>query len=87
VFPVTRRWAYCDHASVGPLPLSTRDAVVAALDAQTNDGDGGIPKQPANGGASFHAAALNQRLGGRGTHQRLGIVERMQQVRVWFAVV
>lgn len=42
VFPVTRRWAYCDHAAVGPLPQPTRDAVVAALDAQTGDGCLGI---------------------------------------------
>lgn len=42
MFPVTRRWAYCDHASVGPLPQPTRDAVVAALDAQTIDGCKGI---------------------------------------------
>ncbi|HEY7993306.1 MAG: aminotransferase class V-fold PLP-dependent enzyme [Candidatus Eremiobacterales bacterium] len=42
VFPVTRRWAYCDHAAVGPLPQPTRDAVVAALDAQTGDGCAGI---------------------------------------------
>ncbi|HYK53335.1 MAG TPA: aminotransferase class V-fold PLP-dependent enzyme, partial [Candidatus Eremiobacteraceae bacterium] len=42
VFPVTRRWAYCDHAAVGPLPQPTRDAVVAALDAQTGDGCVGI---------------------------------------------
>jgi len=42
VFPVTRRWAYCDHASVGPLPTPARDAVVAALDAQSVDGCKGI---------------------------------------------
>jgi cysteine desulfurase/selenocysteine lyase len=42
VFPVTRSWTYCDHASVGPLPTPTRDAVVDALDAQTNDGCAGI---------------------------------------------
>jgi cysteine desulfurase / selenocysteine lyase len=42
VFPVTRRWAYCNHASVGPLPQPARDAMVAALDAQMNDGGNGI---------------------------------------------
>lgn len=42
MFPVTRRWAYCDHAAVGPLPQPTRDAVVAALDAQAVDGCKGI---------------------------------------------
>lgn len=42
VFPVTRSWAYCNHAAVGPLPTTTRDAVVAALDAQTDDGCAGI---------------------------------------------
>lgn len=42
VFPVTRRWAYCDHAAVGPLPQPTRDAMVAALDAQSHDGTRGI---------------------------------------------
>lgn len=42
VFPVTRRYAYCNHAAVGPLPAPARDAVVAALDAQTSDGCNGI---------------------------------------------
>ena len=42
VFPVTRTWAYCNHAAVGPLPTPARDAVVAALDAQTDDGCAGI---------------------------------------------
>ena len=42
MFPVTRQWAYCDHASVGPLPQPTRDAVVAALDAQMQHGCAGI---------------------------------------------
>src|SRR5690348_18056269 len=42
VCAVTKRWAYCDHAAVGPLPRPTRDAVVAALDAQTRDGCAGI---------------------------------------------
>jgi selenocysteine lyase/cysteine desulfurase len=42
VFPVTRRWAYCDHAAVGPLPTPTREAVVAALDAQMGEGCKGI---------------------------------------------
>ncbi len=42
MFPVTRRWTYCDHAAVGPLPAPTRDAVVAALYAQSQDGCAGI---------------------------------------------
>ena len=42
MFPVTRLWAYCDHAAVGPLPVPARDAVVAALDAQMHDGSVGI---------------------------------------------
>ncbi|HXW76763.1 MAG TPA: aminotransferase class V-fold PLP-dependent enzyme [Candidatus Eremiobacteraceae bacterium] len=42
VFPVTRRWAYLNHASVGPLPQPSRDAIVAALDAQMADGCAGI---------------------------------------------
>lgn len=28
-FPVTRRWAFFDHAAVAPLPCRTRDAVIA----------------------------------------------------------
>ena len=42
LFPITRRWAYCNHAAVGPLPQPTRDAVAAVLDAQMNDGCAGI---------------------------------------------
>jgi selenocysteine lyase/cysteine desulfurase len=42
VFPVTNMWTYCNHAAVGPLPRPARDAVVAALDAQMNDGCAGI---------------------------------------------
>lgn len=42
LFPVTRHWAYCNHAAVGPLPQPTRNAVVAVLDAQMKDGSAGI---------------------------------------------
>ncbi|HEV2878744.1 MAG TPA: aminotransferase class V-fold PLP-dependent enzyme [Candidatus Eremiobacteraceae bacterium] len=42
LFPVTRSWAYCNHAATGPLPRPTRDAVAAVLDAQMNDGAAGI---------------------------------------------
>ncbi len=42
LFPITRSWAYCNHASVGPLPRPTRDAVAAVLDAQMNEGNAGI---------------------------------------------
>lgn len=42
VFPITNTWAYCNHAAVGPLPQPARDAVVAALDAQMNEGCAGI---------------------------------------------
>ncbi len=42
LFPITRSWAYCNHAATGPLPLPTRDAVVAVLDAQMNHGSAGI---------------------------------------------
>jgi cysteine desulfurase / selenocysteine lyase len=41
-FPVAARWAYCNHAAVGPLPRQTRDAVAAVLDAQMNEGCAGI---------------------------------------------
>src|SRR5579872_6308308 len=41
-FPITERWVYCNHASVGPLPRVTRDAVAAVLDAQMRDGCAGI---------------------------------------------
>ncbi len=42
LFPITRQWAYCNHAAVGPLPRPTRDAVAAVLDAQMNEGCAGI---------------------------------------------
>jgi cysteine desulfurase / selenocysteine lyase len=42
LFPITRTWAYCNHAAVGPLPRPTRDAVVAVLDAQMNEGCAGV---------------------------------------------
>lgn len=37
--PVTRNWAYMDHAAVAPLPAPARDAVHAWLDDATNHGD------------------------------------------------
>ena len=42
LFPVTKHWAYCNHAAVGPLPKPTRDAVAEVLDAQMNEGCAGI---------------------------------------------
>src|SRR5215472_17133554 len=42
LFPVTRAWAYCDHASVGPLPQPTRDALGEVFDAQMRLGKNGI---------------------------------------------
>ncbi len=42
LFPITQKWAYCNHAAVGPLPRPTRDAVAAVLDAQMNEGSAGI---------------------------------------------
>jgi cysteine desulfurase / selenocysteine lyase len=42
LFPITKRWAYCNHAAVGPLPQTARDAVTAVLDAQMNEGCAGI---------------------------------------------
>ena len=38
LFPVVARWAYCDHASVGPLPKPTRDELMRIYDAQMNVG-------------------------------------------------
>jgi len=34
LFPVAAQWAYCDHASVGPLPKPTRDELARIYDAQ-----------------------------------------------------
>jgi cysteine desulfurase / selenocysteine lyase len=48
LFPVTRQWAYCNHAAVGPLPQPTRDAVAAVLDAQMNEGTAGILEVESN---------------------------------------
>lgn len=48
LFPITRTWTYCNHASVGPLSSPTRDAVVAVLDAQVNEGCAGILDVEAN---------------------------------------
>jgi len=37
--PVARRWAYMDHAAVGPLPEPTRDALVHWADDAAANGD------------------------------------------------
>jgi cysteine desulfurase/selenocysteine lyase len=42
LFPVARTWAYCDHASVGPLPRPTRDALAEIFDAQMLLGKNGL---------------------------------------------
>ena len=42
LFPITRTWAYCDHAWVGPLPRPTRDALNEFFDAQMLLGKKGI---------------------------------------------
>jgi len=39
LMPVTRRWAYLDHAAVAPLPQPTSDAISAWLRQATQDGD------------------------------------------------
>ncbi len=41
-FPVCERWAYCNHAAVGPLPRPACDAMAAAMNAQMMDGCNGI---------------------------------------------
>lgn len=38
LFPIADTWAYCDHASVGPLPRPTRDVLAGIYDAQMNLG-------------------------------------------------
>ena len=38
-FPVTRRWAYLDHAAVAPLSRPARDAALAWVADQTENGD------------------------------------------------
>lgn len=42
LFPITRSWAYCNHAAVGPLPRPAHDAVMGVFDAQMEDGCAGI---------------------------------------------
>jgi selenocysteine lyase/cysteine desulfurase len=42
LFPVCERWAYCNHAAVGPLPRPAHAAMIAAMDAQMADGCNGI---------------------------------------------
>ncbi|HXM19467.1 MAG TPA: aminotransferase class V-fold PLP-dependent enzyme [Candidatus Tumulicola sp.] len=44
LFPIAEQWAYCDHASVGPLPRPTFEAVAAMLDAQMRQGKTGVQK-------------------------------------------
>jgi cysteine desulfurase/selenocysteine lyase len=42
LFPVCERWAYCNHAAVGPLPRPAHAAMMAAMDAQMADGCNGV---------------------------------------------
>jgi len=42
LFPVCKKWVYCNHAAVGPLTGPARDAMVAAMDAQMTMGCNGI---------------------------------------------
>jgi len=58
---VTRAWAYCDHASVGPLPQPTRDALVEFFDAQMRLGKNGVlPTEAQRENIRAHvAAAIN----------------------------
>ncbi|HKW44330.1 MAG TPA: aminotransferase class V-fold PLP-dependent enzyme [Candidatus Eremiobacteraceae bacterium] len=42
LFPISAKWTYCNHASVGPLTTRARDAMVAAMDAQMTMGCNGI---------------------------------------------
>ncbi len=42
-FPVTRNWAYLDHAAVSPLPRRSGDALRAWTEAQERDGVVGWP--------------------------------------------
>lgn len=42
LFPVCKKWVYCNHAAVGPLTVPARDAMVAAMDAQMTMGCNGI---------------------------------------------
>ncbi len=37
--PVTKKWAYFDHAAVAPLPGSSRQAILHWLDQATEEGD------------------------------------------------
>src|ERR1700737_619701 len=41
-FPITQARIYCDHASVGPLPKCSRDALVETLDSQMYAAKDGI---------------------------------------------
>ncbi|MGO9469195.1 MAG: aminotransferase class V-fold PLP-dependent enzyme [Isosphaeraceae bacterium] len=43
-FPVTRSWAYLDHAAVSPLPRRSGDALRAWTEAQERDGVVGWPQ-------------------------------------------
>lgn len=42
LFPVCKKWVYCNNAAVGPLTVPARDAMVAAMDAQMTMGCNGI---------------------------------------------
>jgi len=44
-FPVTRRWAYFDHAAIAPLPRRSGDVVRAWADEQEHDGVVGWPER------------------------------------------
>src|SRR5262249_51935076 len=44
-FPVTRRWAYFDHAAVAPLPRCAGQVLRAWADEQEQDGVIGWPKR------------------------------------------
>ena len=37
--PVTRRWAYFDHAAVAPLPAPARDALLGYAQQVADEGD------------------------------------------------
>jgi cysteine desulfurase/selenocysteine lyase len=65
LFPVARTWAYCDHASVGPLPRPTRDALAEYFDAQMLLGKNGVLPFEARRNAvrAQVAAAINAEAG------------------------
>ncbi|MBV8366871.1 MAG: aminotransferase class V-fold PLP-dependent enzyme [Candidatus Eremiobacteraeota bacterium] len=65
LFPIARDWAYCDHASVGPLPQPTRDILVEIFDAQMRLGKNGMAPIEAQRDAvrAQVAAAINAQPG------------------------